>query len=124
MKYTFPTLPIAKGRPRIGKGIAYTPTKTRSYERAISILARNMIDKPFIGPVYLEIDFFLPRPKKPKFNHPAVKPDIDNYLKAIMDALNGIFWNDDSQICYLIATKKYAEKDEQPRIEMFVEDHK
>ena len=37
---------------------------------------------------------------------------IDNYVKLVLDALNGVFYKDDSQICHLKTIKKYSE---QPR---------
>jgi Holliday junction resolvase RusA-like endonuclease len=39
---------------------------------------------------------------------PTGKPDIDNLIKTIGDALNGIMWRDDSQIVMLQARKFYA----------------
>lgn len=36
-----------------------------------------------------------------------VRPDIDNYQKAILDSFNGIFWHDDSQVCEVEAKKFY-----------------
>lgn len=46
---------------------------------------------------------------------PVVKPDIDNYVKAILDALNGVAFKDDSQIIALNAKKLYSDK---PRTEI------
>lgn len=40
---------------------------------------------------------------------PAVRPDIDNYVKAILDALNGIMFSDDGKIVELIAYKRYSD---------------
>lgn len=36
------------------------------------------------------------------------KPDIDNLVKFVMDALNGAYWKDDGQICRLIASRKFT----------------
>lgn len=41
---------------------------------------------------------------------PIVKPDIDNVCKTILDALNGIAFDDDKQIVRLNAEKYYSEK--------------
>lgn len=38
------------------------------------------------------------------------KPDVDNLIKFVMDSLNKVFWKDDSQICSVIAQKRYDEK--------------
>ena len=37
------------------------------------------------------------------------KPDTDNLIKAVLDALNGIAYKDDSQIYKITAEKKYSE---------------
>jgi Holliday junction resolvase RusA-like endonuclease len=39
---------------------------------------------------------------------PTVKPDDDNYCKAL-DALNGVVWDDDCQRCRTLIVKEYAE---------------
>lgn len=41
--------------------------------------------------------------------YPTVKPDTDNIAKSILDALNGIAYNDDKQVVTLIVQKWYAE---------------
>lgn len=38
------------------------------------------------------------------------RPDVDNMAKAVLDALNGIAWEDDSQIARLSITKEYAKE--------------
>ncbi len=80
---------------------------------------------PHTGAVYLTVWFCMPRPKSHyrtgkfagilKDSAPLwhiKRPDIDNLLKFVMDSLNGVFWKDDSQICSVIAQKRY---DERPR---------
>jgi Holliday junction resolvase RusA-like endonuclease len=47
-----------------------------------------------------------------------VRPDIDNYAKAILDALNGVMWADDGQIVQLTASKSYGE----PRVEIEIQE--
>ena len=39
---------------------------------------------------------------------PVSKPDLDNMVKAVGDAMNGIAYSDDSQIVSLKARKVYA----------------
>lgn len=36
------------------------------------------------------------------------KPDADNVAKAVLDALNGLAYEDDSQVQELVIIKKYA----------------
>lgn len=42
--------------------------------------------------------------------YPTGKPDLDNCIKLISDALNGVMWRDDSQIVRLAVRKAYASK--------------
>jgi Holliday junction resolvase RusA-like endonuclease len=39
---------------------------------------------------------------------PTTKPDIDNYLKSVLDGCNGILFKDDSQVTYVTASKVYS----------------
>ena len=48
------------------------------------------------------------------------KPDADNILKAISDALNGIVYRDDSQVCDCSVVKLYSKN---PRVEVSIVDH-
>lgn len=107
---SLPIAPIAKGRPRFTKaGHCYTPDETRKYERQLAAIAREAYrGQPLTGPLKLSIVFCVPKPKRPKFKLPAVRPDLDNYVKAVKDALNGIYWVDDGQIVHINASKVYA----------------
>ncbi len=76
---------------------------------------------PYTGVVYVTVWFCLPRPKSHyrtgkfagilKDSAPLwhiSKSDLDNNIKLVFDSLNGVFWKDDSQICSLIAQKRYS----------------
>lgn len=41
--------------------------------------------------------------------YPLVKPDIDNCIKSIMDALNGVAYKDDKQVVLVRSIKRYGE---------------
>lgn len=117
--------PVAKARPRLGRGgRVYTPEKTKTWEQVIAYSAPRQ--KYLIkGPIRVDVWIYRPIPKSwsaKKKEHaewgelrPVVKPDIDNYAKAVFDALNGIIWEDDSQIVECRLYKYYANK---PRIEV------
>ena len=47
------------------------------------------------------------------------KIDSDNLAKSILDALNGVAYDDDSQVCLLIVQKLYAET---ARVEVVLEE--
>lgn len=106
-----------KGRPRFFRGIAVTDSKTSAYEEALSMLARAQYrDEPLEGALDVKIKIYLQKPKRTKNEFPCVRPDLDNYIKAILDALNGIAFKDDGQIVDLSASKRYGE----PRIEVSI----
>lgn len=103
-----PVEPVAKARPRAGKSGFYTPTKTANFERvAKSYMFKQHLDKPLSGAIGVHINFILPKPKRPKDTHPIARPDLDNYMKAIFDAGNGVLWADDAQIVICSAAKMY-----------------
>ena len=118
-----PGKPQGKGRPRAtkrGKHIAlYTPEKTVSYESTIALVASQaMVGRtPIEGPVVASIFIALPIPaswsKKKQAQAaadqllPITKPDSDNVVKAIFDAINGVVWGDDTQVVDHVARKRY-----------------
>lgn len=68
--------------------------------------------------VVVNVIFYMPIPnswtKKQKTEAPGEyhtsKPDIDNLVKGLFDAVNGILWADDKQVVRVNATKVYGEK--------------
>lgn len=67
------------------------------------------------GPVELEVMFYLERPSSissSKRPYPIVPPDIDKLLRGVGDALSGVVYDDDAQICRILAWKQYADKRE------------
>lgn len=50
----------------------------------------------------------LKRPLRHMTPHP-IRPDADNLLKFVNDALNGVVWRDDSQIAWVMYTKTYVQ---------------
>lgn len=95
----------------------------RSYKQVIGLQARKHCSEPLSQPIEAEIHFFHPIPaswsKKRQEaarvgeTMPVVKPDIDNCVKGVFDALNKIAWNDDNQVVSLVTHKHYSDK---PRI--------
>lgn len=117
--------PQGKGRPRAfraGKGVRmFTPGKTKDYEQTVQAEAiKAMMGKPPIfGPVELRLNLVCSVPaswSKTKRAQalageivPTNKPDIDNVVKAICDALNAIVWHDDVQVVDLVVRKRFGE---------------
>lgn len=116
IKVFVPGLPIAQPRQRHTKdGRNYTPTKhpVRVFKTMVAYaVMREYSGELWDGPIKLDLALWFPRPKAkiwakkpmPREWHTA-KPDADNVLKAITDALKNILWKDDSQVCDIHVTK-------------------
>ena len=85
---------------------AYTPEKTASYENLINlsyIQALGGIPSPYWDKpvrIYIQALNGLVRPQ--------VKPDIDNVIKVVCDALNKVAYKDDTQVVEISACKWYG----------------
>lgn len=112
---------VGKQRPRLGKGgHIYTPRKTVDYENLIkeaytSQYADFKFEKNIPLYVNIRICKTIPKTATKAFRDkarvgevfPTCKPDIDNVIKSILDALNGVAYCDDSQIVTLETVKRY-----------------
>jgi len=108
ISFNFPVDPVAKGRPRFSKGRAYTPQKTRDFEKLINTMAKIQYrGEPLKGPLSVVIVFFIKKPRSVKREYPIVRPDIDNFFKSALDSLNGVAFDDDCQVIEINASKKY-----------------
>ena len=114
MTFFFPVDPQPKGRPRFARRgrliVTRTPGPTRAYEREIATLARNQMgSQPLMtDPLIVQLLFFLKKPPSAKRSYPTTKPDLDNLIKAVLDAMNGIIWKDDTQVVDLHVHKRYS----------------
>ena len=63
------------------------------------------------GAVQVEYHFVLLKPKSVKREFPTVAPDLDHYIRALGDALKGVAFLDDAQICKIVSTKSYGENE-------------
>lgn len=123
--------PTGKGRPRFGNGHTFTPKKTKEYEELVAWSYKEQHGEIFgETPIDLTIKayFGIPQSKPLRFKRaakvgmvfPTKKPDIDNIIKIIMDALNGVAYPDDKWIVSLSASKEYSET---PRVEVTIKEH-
>ena len=137
--FTVPAVPVAQPRQRQrvvkGKGGKifahnYTPTKhpANAFKATARMAAQQAYDgSPLQGPVYVSMLFVMPRPKAMQWKRKPMprewhdkKPDCDNLVKAILDALNGLMWGDDCQVSAAPPVKVIASGDEQPHVEVAV----
>lgn len=92
---------------RGGRSIAYTPAKTVKAEKEIAdawdgpmfegeIAVHIVVDTQGTAIIVERVDL----ETKSK-----LRGDIDNYIKTILDALNGVAWRDDSQVVKVTGIK-------------------
>lgn len=118
--------PIGKARPRFGrtrsgKPVTYTPQQTKNYEQEIATTAQCAMTGKLLmeGPLKVEIKAFFFHKKKEGLH--VSRPDLDNIIKAILDGLNGVVFNDDASVAVLAASKHYVNDEEQERVEVVVD---
>jgi len=125
IRFIIPAAPVAKARPRTvtmrnGKKRTYTPAKTNEYEQLGRFHAQQAMKKHkiMLQAVRMVCRLEVPIPKswsKKKRKEaasgdlrPITRPDVDNYVKAILDCCNGVCFKDDSQVVELVVTKVYS----------------
>lgn len=119
--FIVPGTPVPKGRPRFTRqGRTYTPAKTKSYEEQIAILGKEAMDglEPLKTPVAVCVTVFFAIPASYSKNRREAclsglekhtkRPDLDNIVKTITDGMNGVVYEDDSQIVRIVAKKDYC----------------
>lgn len=117
-----PGKPKGKGRPRFSNGRAYTDDQTKAYEHQIAANYRRIAGKfRFPDEVFLRVRVQqqMPVPKSASKTkkaamldgaiYPSAKPDLDNVVKAVLDALNGIAYKDDARVVGLHSQKIYSD---------------
>lgn len=120
--------------PASGKHVSHTPDNTVLYENPIKGQFLNQADGFYLErgtPAALRIVArFLPPKSTAKKKQrqmlegeilPLKKPDMDNIVKVVADALNGVAYHDDTQIALLAASKIYADEE---GLEIVVGEHK
>lgn len=116
--------PVPAGRPKFarqGKYVhTYDPAKSREFKVLLGWAARSQYRGAPISGKPLEVYIEAYRANQKNISHvesqrrakkasvPLTKPDVDNYVKSILDALTGIIWEDDNIIQHIDARKFYA----------------
>lgn len=101
--------PKSKGRPRAGKYGMYTDKATREYEQLIKDAYVASGGPMFEGPIEMSITFARDKITvniKEIIAESSLRGDVDNYVKSIMDGLNGVAYNDDRQVLNLKGYKR------------------
>lgn len=122
-----PGRPVPKGRPRVTRYGTYTPKSTVEFESRVSTVWRLKSGECFPPKVPLQavvaVHFEIPKSESKKRKAAMVgtphvsRGDLDNVVKAVLDALNGKAFPDDAAICKIIAEKDYQPE---PGVEVLI----
>ncbi len=113
----FDAKPKPAPRPRVTRYGTYNDPKYTAYKKALSLTASSKIKTPFSGAISMKLIFQFAKPKswskkkRDKAFWHTQKPDSDNLAKAVKDALNGVAYADDSQVCEMQIIKIWGDTD-------------
>jgi len=108
MMHRYPVPPSANRYWRHYRGRVVTSDEATAYKKTVAMLARCDGVRPLSGPVAVEVAVYRARRAG----------DLDNRLKCLLDAMQGVFYENDSQIVEIHATLHDDRHD--PRVEVAV----
>ncbi len=109
LSFNIPIKPKSKGRPRAGRHGFYTDKATKEYEDAIRNFYINSGLPKFEGNVQISATFMADHihvQMTAVKEESKLRGDVDNYVKSLLDGLNGVAFDDDKQVVNLKAFKR------------------
>ena len=119
--HQFDINPVPAARPRVSRWSTYYPKKYTRFKKEMEALTGELDTTPCENLVVVSLRFKIKIPqswsKKKRLERENTycnnNSDIDNYIKAMLDSLNGVYFIDDRQVVEVFASKKYSNE---PRI--------
>ena len=133
IRFSVPSVPVAQPRARASirgnhASVYHAKGPVDAFKASVRLAASEEYSgAPLEGPLLVDCLFIFPRTKAqmwvrkpmPRLWH-TKKPDRDNLDKAVLDALSGLLWRDDAQVCDGRVRKIIASGDEQPGVRITV----
>ena len=127
IQFTVPGKITGKARPRFTKyGHVYTPKGTSDYEKLVKYSYLSTRGKRLEGAIRVTIAAVFEIPKSYTKHDkvqadmgilkPTKKPDVDNITKIVLDALNGVAYQDDKQVTEVEVIKRYGNIGEEEHV--------
>ena len=121
ISHCFEINPVPAARPRVSRFSTYYPKKYTRFKKEMEALTGELDTTPCENLVVVSLRFKIKIPqswsKKKRLERENTycnnNSDIDNYVKAMLDSLNGVYFIDDRQVVEIFASKKYSNE---PRI--------
>ncbi len=123
IRFFVPGLPRPQGSKKAinVKGLNYSVLVEQvkgveKWRRVVGKVAGNLWKPrvPANGKVHVSLEFIMPWRKHPSHAYPP--DDLDKLCRAVLDAMTGIVYRDDSQVVYLEATKRRADETDDPGV--------
>jgi Holliday junction resolvase RusA-like endonuclease len=117
MKLKIDINPVPASRPRVSRFGTYYGPVYRKFKTAIAAILTSMaVSSKSFGDKRLNVNVecVVKKPKTSILDVP--RGDVDNYAKGVLDAMNGVLWDDDDQIVKLTVSKRFAEQNEEGHI--------
>ena len=102
------------------------PKSLKSWRAAVHAAASAAYDgQPLDGPLGLRLTFYFVRPKSHSRRESSCpwrwqRPDWEKLARAVGDACKGVVWADDAQVAEAHVSKRYAEGEHLPGVEVEV----
>lgn len=101
------------------KGTKYWSSRVATEAQAQSAKDGTFFDRNC--PLEVHLNFVLPRPKSAKKNAQAIKrPDLDKLIRAVLDGMTGVLYDDDSQVVRIVTEKRLADGSERHGVEVTI----
>jgi len=114
---TFPIAPVVASRARVGRWSTYFPKRYTEFKKEFGELLQEYKATSTTDLIYVKLDFYVQLPKTMSKKKKAEKEgkhcdnnaDLDNYVKATLDSLEGKYYDNDKQIVMIRARKYWSD---------------
>ena len=116
IKETFNITPVPASRPRVTRFSTYFPKKYTQFRKQFAELLDDITTQTNDGLLSVKLDFYVQIPKswskkktkEMEGRYCSNNADLDNYCKAVLDGLEGRYYENDKQVVMIRARKFYS----------------
>jgi Holliday junction resolvase RusA-like endonuclease len=116
IKETFNITPVPASRPRVTRFSTYFPKKYTQFRKQFAELLDDITTQTNDGLLSVNLDFYVQIPKswskkktkEMEGRYCSNNADLDNYCKAVLDGLEGRYYENDKQVVMIRARKFYS----------------
>ena len=114
---TFHIAPVVASRARVTRWSTYFPKRYTQFKKDFKEVLEKYKATPEDGLLYVKLDFYVQIPKgwskkkkqETEGKHCDNNADLDNYVKATLDSLEGKYYHNDKQIAMIRARKYWSD---------------